>query len=313
MPNDLPLVIAEAMAAAFAAAAVVLLLCGWPWRAPRPALVSAGVALGMGVAYYAGCLLVRPLPHWPPREDQDRLLLVLFPAAVAVEVLGALVRRPKAVVWLLRAAVAAGAARVLLHGSVYVTDLTGPGTAQWSSAEQVLTLARLAGGLAAVWALLYVAAGIQPGRAVPLALALTCGGAAVVVMLSGSASGGMLALPLAAGLAGIVAASFALPAGIDLRAALGPGMVGLFAVLVSGHFFGSLTVRHAVLVFAAPLLCLLPVLIRVTRPRLRAFACVALVAVPVAIAMASAYQSFVKDSRSAPGSREATADDYANY
>ncbi len=314
MPD--PLVVLKAVAVAFAAAAAVLLLCGWPWRAPRAARVSAGAVLGTGAGFYAGCLLQQLSPHWPPKVGEDRLLLVLFPAAVGVELVAAFVRRPRFLAWLLRAVVAAGAARVLLHRTAYLSDLSGPGTAEWTPAVAALTLGCLAAALAAVWVLLSLLMARAPGSVVPLALALTCAGATVVTMLSGYATGGDLGLPLAAGLAGVAAGSFALARGTDLRAVLGPGLVGLFSLLVLGHFFARLTAGHAALLFAAPLLCWLPELpvLRRAGPWLRGLARVALVALPVVLVGVQAQRSFVKDSRppsAAPG--EPTVDDYANY
>jgi hypothetical protein len=77
-------------------------------------------------------------------------------------------------------------------------------------------------------------------------------------MLSGYASGGILGIPLAGALLGAAAAgpAFALPA--RQAGAVAVGVVGLFGLLVAGHFFASLTATHAVLLFLAPLLCWLP-------------------------------------------------------
>jgi hypothetical protein len=313
MPEDLPIVITEALALAFATAALVLLLCGWPWRAPRSARVLAGAVLGPGIGFYLGMLRLRPVPHWPPKEDQDRLLLILLPAVLVVETLAAFVRLPRLVTWLLRGAIAASAARVLLHDSIYLKDLSDPGTAGWTPAQQMGTLAGLGAALAAVWAGLYLAAGRSAGRVAPLSLTLSCAGAAAVITLSGSLSAGMLALVLAAALAGIVIASLVLPHGTDIRSALGLGVIGLFAALVSGHFFGSLTIANGALLFVAPLLCCLPLPIPRTWPRLRAVVSTALVAVPLALAVVGASQKPAGDPGAASENGEPSADDYANY
>jgi hypothetical protein len=303
---------AESLAVAFATAAAVLLLCGWPWRAPRPALVAAAAVLGPGIGFCLGTLLLRPLPHWPPKEDQDRLLLILFPAVLAVETLAAFVHRPRIVIWLLRGAIAACAARVLLHDSIYLKDLSDPGSAGWTPGQQAATQAGLGGALAAAWAALYLVAGRSASRVAALSLALSCAGAAAVIMLSGSLSAGMLALVLAAGLAGTVAAALMLPRGTDIRGALGIGLVGLFAALVSGHFFGSLTIANGALLFAAPLLCCLPLPIPGTWPRLRAVVSTALVAIPLVLAVVGASQKPAADTT---GGAEAgdPSDDYANF
>jgi hypothetical protein len=315
MSQELMLAMGECVAAAFAAAAVVLLLCGWPWRAPRPALVSAGAVVAMGFAFYAGYRLIHQFPRWPPREAEHRLLYLLLPAALAVELFCAFVRRPRALVWLLRAAVAVSAGRVLLHDSIYLKDISGPDTAEWTPAVAALILGGMAAALAAVWTLLNLLMTRSPGRAVPLALALTCLGAALVTMLSGYASGGMLGMPLAAGLVGVTAGSLVLRGPVDLRAVVGPGLVGLFSLLVIGHFFSELTIPHAVLVFAAPLLCWLPELVplRGAWPRVRELARVALVAIPIAVVIVQASRTFAERSAPSTNSTESADDEYSYY
>src|SRR5262249_56288545 len=133
-------------------------------------------------------LFVRP--RGPLVEDKDRFLLILFPAAVAVECLAAVRALPRWLAWALRLALAGGAARLLLHGSTYITDLSGPDTREWTVAEERLILGGLAVALAAAWVLLSLLVRVAPGRSVPLSLALTCAGAGVTVMLSGYFSGG---------------------------------------------------------------------------------------------------------------------------
>jgi len=135
-------------------------------------------------------------------------------------------------------------------------------------------------------------------------------------MMSGYASGGPLAMPLAGAIVGALAASLALKGEFTLDGVLGLGVVGLFALLVIGRFFGELTWTNAVLLFFAPLLCWLPELpaARRVKPRLRALAGIVLVAVPVAIALALAQQKLVEDSKSpAPDSSEPTLEDYMNF
>jgi hypothetical protein len=96
---------------------------------------------------------------------------------------------------------------------------------------------------------------------------------------------------------------------------IGPAVVGLFSLVVIGHFFGELSVSHAALLFTAPLLCWLPELppIRSNLPWLRAFARVALVAVAIAASVVQAGRSFIKDTQPDVGASEATSDDYSSY
>jgi hypothetical protein len=309
--------ILQALAAAAGVAAAVCLLCAWPWRKTRPALAGAGGALGAGLGFLAGCWILGAQLHWPPREDQDRLLLLVLPAVVAVEVVAAFPWRRRWPVWLVRGLVAAGAARVLLHGSVYIAH-SGSGSSEWTPGQTWLILGGLAAALAGVWALLTYHVVRRPGRVVPLSVALACTAAALTVMLSSYASGGMLGLALGAALAGALLASLALPSPVDVRGVLGVGVVGLFALLIVGRFFGELTSLNAGLIFAAPLLCFLVELpyARKLGPRLRALVMVTLVAAPLFLVLKSAHRTF-EEEWSAPSSStgipEPTMQDYLDY
>jgi hypothetical protein len=269
----------------------------------------------VGAGFFAGAWLLGLAPNFPPTEVKDRLLLILLPAVVVVEIAAAFLGRRPWLAWGLRLLVAAGAAPVLLHGSVYLTDSAGPGTRLWSPGLAALSLGGMAAVLAANGALLDRLAARQTGRAVLLTLALASAGAGLTVMLSGYATGGQLGFPLAAGLAAAAAASLALAGTPDLKGALGVGVVGLFALLVVGHFFGSLRTAHALLLFAAPLLGWLPELLPARRvgPRLRGAARVALAAVPVALALTLAVRQFAADSAppsATPGVNEPSEEDY---
>ncbi|HEV3259179.1 MAG TPA: hypothetical protein VG013_20065, partial [Gemmataceae bacterium] len=209
--------------------------------------------------------------------------------------------------WPLRLVIAVGAARVLLHNTTYLEDLAGPDSREWTPAQTWKILAGMGAALAVVWAALVLLVRRAPGRSVPLAVALACAAAAVTVMHSGYASGGQVGLPLAAALAGAVAASLVLSGPPAMEGALGLAVVGLFALLVIGRFFGELTTLNAALLFFAPLLCWLPEL----PPRFRGVARVVMVAVPVAVALLLAHQKFAEDSaRTAPGPQEPSTQDY---
>jgi hypothetical protein len=302
------LLILEAFAAAALVAAGGLLLCGGRW----------GGAASLAVGFFAGVWVLGVRPRFPPREDQDRWLLVLLPAAVAVENAAAALARLPRLAWSLRLALAAAAAPILLYGSSYVADLSGPGSREWTQGKAGLILGGLAASLAAVWILLDRLARRSARGAVPLALALAAAGGGVVVLLSGYSSGGQLGFPLAAGLAGAAAASFFLRGNPDLRGVLGVGIVGLFALLVVGRFFGKLTTTNAVLLFAAPLLAWLPELPFLGRigPRRRAFAGWSLTGLPVALALVLAWQKFQADSArpSTPsGTPQPSVQDYLDF
>jgi hypothetical protein len=316
--------ILEAAGAAAAWVAALGALGAWLGRAARPAWASAGGVLGVGIGFLAGCWVLGVRPHWPPREDQDRLLLVLWPAAVGVELVAVVLGTFHGLVWAPRVVVASLAAWVLLYQSSYLADLVGPGSREWTPAQAGLILSGLAVILLGVWAASAMLVRRQTlpqperwqGFSVVLALALACVGAAVTVMLSGYATGGQLGLPLAGALAGAVAASLLTPKSPNLEGVVGLGVVGLFALLVIGCFFGGLTRANAALLFFAPLLGWLPELPYARRmgPLLRGGVRVALTVVPVAVAFVLAQQKFVADSeRTSPGAPETTIQDYLDF
>src|SRR6516165_8958002 len=89
----------EALGAAAALAAVVLVLFSWPWRGPGGARIAVGWTLGVGLGFYLGCWLLERRPHWPPREDQDRFLILLMPAVFGIELLAVFPRLSRRFIW----------------------------------------------------------------------------------------------------------------------------------------------------------------------------------------------------------------------
>ena len=314
MPD--PFVILEAMIAAALTAAAVLLLCGWPWRKPHPARASAGSVLAVCLGFFAGCCLLGVRPSFSLREDQDRLLLVLFPAILVVELVALLPGRIQQLKWPLRLVVAAGAAPVLLHDSTYLADLAGPGSREWTPMQTGLILTSLAAVLLCVWASLVALARQTHSRSVPLAVSAASAGAALTVMLSGYASGGQIGLPLAAALVGALAASVALSGPFDAAGLLGPGVVGLFALLVIGRFFGELSMLNAGLLF---LRAVARFLARIAwrppdRAALRDSLRVVLAVAPVVAALVLAQQAFRQESAPPqPGAPEPSLQDYMDF
>jgi hypothetical protein len=311
-----PLGMFAVMVVSGALAAAVVLLCGWPWRAPRPRLASAGYLLGAALALYMGCWLSGYWPRWPPREESDRLLFLLMPALVGVELLAVFVRRG-IWIWIPRLLLAAVAARTLLHDTSYLADLSGPGTREWSPAQTACILGGLSVVLAGVWGLLILLARRSSGQPLALAVALACAGATLTIMLSGQASAAAFGFPLMAAVGGAAVASLVLSGRSDLGGVLGLGVFGLFALLIIGRFFAQLSTNHAVLLFFAPLLCWLPELpsIRRARPLVRDGGRFLLTAVPVVLAIALAWQQFVQDTaRSTSTSAvEPSIEDYSNF
>jgi hypothetical protein len=88
MPD--PVQLLTAGGAAGVAAFLVMFACGWLWRNPTSPGRSAGGLLAVAAGFAAGCYVLRPDLHLDLRDVEDRLLLVLLPAALAVEVLAVL-------------------------------------------------------------------------------------------------------------------------------------------------------------------------------------------------------------------------------
>ncbi len=308
MPD--PTLILQALVATGLVAGLVVLVCGLP---PAPRMALAWV-LGGGGAFYLGCRLLGLWPRWPPREDLDRFLLIVMPAAIAVELVGAFPQVPRLLAWALRLAVAAGAAPVLLYKTTY---FAGSGTPEWTPEQTSVIFGSMGAAMIVVWALLALLAQLTTGRSVAAALALTSAAAAMAVMLSGYATGGQLGLPLAAALVGAVVASLLLRSTAGLSAALGLGVVGLFSLLVIGHFFGELATHHAVVLGLAPLLCWLPELpyLRRLAGWVRGTARLILVAVPLVLVGIQVQQTFIDKSAASATSEpgEPTLDDYINF
>jgi hypothetical protein len=313
---DVKLILESTFAAA-GFAALILLACGWPWKAPWPKVAAAGWALGVGVGFFVGCLILGPAPKWPPQEPADRLLFLLLPAAVVVEVVAAFFARPRWLACVLRAMVAAAAPRVLLHRSVYLVrspfpiDSASPGSQAWSVGDAWLYIGGMAIGLAVVWVLLERIATRSKSRAVPLSLAMTCGAAGVTIMLSGYATGGQLGFPLSAAVAAAAVASLASAKLNRSTGGIGVGVVMLFGLLVLGRCFGDLTTAHALLLFFAPLLAWIGELRPFTKLRAwqRGLLQLLAVAIPLAIVVIQAQRQFAADSQSPVSA----SDPYSGY
>lgn len=299
-------------AAALTAAAVALLFERLLQRWPR--LVGTGLVLGVGLGFAAGCVALGLKPNFPPREDQDRLLLILMPAVLLIELSAPGLGRWA---WLLRCGLVASAGYILLLGTVYLEDLIGPGSREWPPITAALILGALGAGLLAMWAALAGLAQRTGDRTIPLAVAVSCGGAALSVMLSGYASGGQIGVPLAAAVCGGLLATFLLARPLDVCGMTGFAVVGLFGLLLIGRFFGDLASGHALVLFLAPLACWLSELLPVAwmRPAFRSFTRVVLATVPILLIVAAAHQKFAAAIAPAAqsGSQEGSLDDYLNY
>jgi hypothetical protein len=304
MPD--PILLAKAIALAAAVAAYTAWLIGRFGQSTGSLSASLPGACGTALGILSAAWVIGLAPRMPPQDALDRFFLVLVPAVVLAEaVIGG---RAK---WVLRATVAALAAPVLVHGSSYVRDLSGPGTREWTPAQTAVIFTALAVLLFLEWTLLGWLAS-RAGRSTAVAVAFTASGAALGVMLSGYATGGQLGLPLAAavGVFALVGSRFA-------AGAVGVAVVGLFSLLVIGNLFAGLTVQNALVLFMAPLLAWapeLPVVVRRFGPKTRGTLRIAWAIIPVVITLWLAQLKFAADSKgSAEAPGEAGLSDYANF
>jgi hypothetical protein len=308
MPD--PILMAQAMGGALLASAVVLALLTWCGRrrTTRSSWVDAGWVLGLGAGIYVGCWMLGLWPHWPPLEDLDRLLILVIPAVLVVELVAAIPHMPQWLPWVIRLVVAGSAARVMLHGSSYLADLGGPEARLWSPAQAWLILGLLGAALATVWIVLALLARTAPGVSLVVSLAVATVASALSIMMSGYATGGQAGLPLAGALLGGSIVGLVLAGAKRQTAPLGVGIVSLFSLLIMGRFFGELLWAHAVVLFCAPLVAWLPELPGVRRmpPWARGIARVVLVGIVVSGVVGDAARRFAAESSpaSTPGSPE---------
>lgn len=285
----------EAVLISSGASALVVLALGGVRRPPSAARWNAAcvLAIAFGLAL-GGALLGLPL-GWPPASALARLLAIVLPAAIGVELLAGFERVPRWLAWSLRLTLAASAGRILLHGSVYLAGEKS----EWTAWQEALTLAFCAAALGTVWALLVWLASRTPGVSIPFVLceASLAGGAAI--MLAGYLAGGETALVLAAALAGAAIATSVVGVRAAPRGLVGVGVVGLFGVLFIGRFFGRLSTGAALTVWLAPLLCWATETppLRNRPPWLKGAVCLSLAAIPLAFMLVFAKLEFDREMR----------------
>ena len=307
MPD--PIRMAGAFVAALALSSTIIGVLGLVFGRLTLARIAAS-CVAILAALGTGAWILGLLPNFPPREDLDRLMLIVLPTAMVAEVIVAGLDR---YAWIPRCIVAAIAAPVLLHGSVYVTDLAGPGSRIWSETITHLLFAGSAVLLMASWHLMNRLA-VRKGTG----MALTCVAGAVlgsglVIMLSGYATGGQLGIPLAAALVGCMLASALSKESLPGEIALGVGTVGLFSLVFIGRLYAELTTLNGTLLLAAPLLGWLPELLP-TAPRVRVMLRLVLTAAPVVVAPFLAKQNATAlSAQPASGTEASIVDEYMSF
>jgi hypothetical protein len=287
------------------AAAVTLLAT---WGAPRPWRQSVCWSWAIGAGILAASGATDQWPHWPALEDRARFLSLLVPLCLVVETVAVLLRSGS-VAWIVRLGLAAVVAPILLYNTVYLADLNGPNSAWWSPAQATIVLCGLAALLALVWVLLSWLQSRTSTPAVLWVLMLDALATAVTVMLSGYYGGGLLGLGLAGALAGATLASYLVQPRSPTNGSLGMSVIGIFALLLLGRFFGNLPTRLAACLLLAPLLAWIVELPRLRRltPRWQDAGRLSCVAVPLIIVVILAQRTFTAASMAHSGSSETSA------
>ena len=160
-----------------------------------------------------------------------------------------------------RLALYASVGRILLHDSVYLSDVGSGNPDAWTFAKTLAVCVGSFAGLIGVWSLLCRLSERPAAGSITVSLALVIQCTGVATMMAGYIKGGAAAIPLAAALAGTTLASPLLAKGAVgsdttyLRGTISIGVIGLFSLLFIGHYFGQLTGLRAIVLFLTPLLC----------------------------------------------------------
>ena len=292
MPDPL-LYLQATLATAIVSAVIVLAMAGW-WRRGSPVWLNGvsvwAVVIGLTVGY--GMLGFRAV--WPPVTGLNRLLLIVVPIAVGLELISGWTERPVWIFPIVRTGLALAIPRILLHDSVYLNGTDHP----WSMGMVTTILCFSGLLLAGVGALIRSLSRRSGGFAIPMALGLTTLCAGLVLMMSGYLKGGTAALPLAATVisTSVSVATFTKwmkgPEASCSAAAI--GIVGLFGLLFIGRFFGRLSSVCAIILFLVPLLCWVTELpqLRNRNPRLLEIVRLLLVAIPLSTVLVLAKRDF---------------------
>lgn len=266
---------------------------------------NVAYVLAIGLGLVVGCSMLAIRLSWPPANGLDRLLLVILPATLGIELIVSCWSGPRRIAWLMRCFLAAAIPRILLHGSVHLDGFQGELLLLLQSVAELVVCSVL---LAGTWGLLSWLSERSPGCSIPLSLALTIQCAGLIIMMAGYIKGGVATFPLTATLLGTtLAASFVIKCP-PFTAIIGIGVVELFGVLFIGHFFGRISTGFALTMLLTPLMCWVsefPAL-RHRNPWLVGSIRLFLIAIPLVVALALAKENFDRAMTPLLGHREQT-------
>ncbi len=252
------------------------------------AWLPIAAALGVAAAYFTGHWAQGEhgnWPHFPPLEATDWIALVLLPTGVCIALFSAS-RRTASLSWALRVLAALAVAPLVLMPYWRVDDVT--------LTQAVATLDGPAALVLIVWLCTATLARRQPSAAVPVVMTLVATATGMTILLSSWATLGMLGLSLAAALAGVSVVGLLWRGRHGAAGVVDVSVIMLAGMLISAVYFAQLTILHAVLLGAAPLLAWAGMLpgVRNWRPWKRVLLQTTLVAIPLVIVIAQAAVAF---------------------
>lgn len=219
----------------------------------RNSVMMVAIAIG----FCAGNWFLELNVAWPPRNGLERFLIWILPLAFIIELGAGWNRLPKRYLWLFRLALAVATPRILLHGSVYLSDHS----TAWSTSQAILTLGSCSILLILTWGISSWLCSRSGTVIIPFSfqMALLC--AAFTIMMAGYLKGGAVGITLVAALTATTLTGWLLAGGhpvesqFEASSLIGIGAVGLFSLLMIGRFFGELSTGEGLAVLLAPLLC----------------------------------------------------------
>ncbi|TWU04537.1 hypothetical protein [Stieleria varia] len=296
-----PLLYAKAMGVAAITSSVFVFVIIALRKSVSTAGLNAVCVFGLRLGLVTGYAWLGISRSWPPTSGLDRLLMIVVPMTLCVELIAGARLLPTAVSWLLRFGVAITVPPILLQNSVYLSS-----TDDWTS-WQAITVLVIA--LAMVWGTLSYITHRSGGISIAFAICLAIQCAGATVMMAGYINGGAAAIPLAATLFGVSVApclsprymrrdhEVRLPNGFLASAIIGIGVVGLFGLLFVGRFFGEISTMPALTILIAPLLCCVSEApkIRDRKPWIVASLSLILVAIPLMVVLIAANREFDRE------------------
>jgi len=299
-----PLLYMKAMGVAgIASTAFVLAICLLR-RSVNTNWLNTACVVGIGVGLTIGYALLSLNLSWPPTSGLDRLLTIVVPVTLGIELIVGFGRVPRAVAWVLRVGLSLAIPRILLHNSVYLS-----GAGDWTLWQTSITIVGSGVLLALVWSLLCCLSQRSGGISIPFAICLAIQCAGISVMLAGYIKGGAAAIPLVAALMGASLAVRAFtkyasgpvdvhsPEKFVVPAIVSVGVVGLFSLLFIGRFFGEISTVPVLAILTTPLLCWLSEIsqVRNRKPWFVAAFRLILVAIPLVVVLVAAKQEFDRE------------------